>query len=103
MENATQRRLAEELGISTALSYLYKFQYHARYHQVGSEWEMCSVYIGKSNDPVVVNPNEIAGWKYIKPNDLTRELAKSPERYSPWFKMEWERLMLEHVDDIKRL
>ena len=103
MENATQRRLAEELGISTPLAFLYKFQYHARFQQVGSEWEMCSVYIGKSNDPVVVNPNEIAGWKFIKPNELTRELAKSPEHYSPWFKMEWERLMLEHVDDIKSL
>ena len=31
LENATQRRMAEELGITTPLQHLFTFQYHARY------------------------------------------------------------------------
>ncbi|RMF61622.1 MAG: isopentenyl-diphosphate Delta-isomerase [Calditrichaeota bacterium] len=103
LENATQRRLAEELGISTPLKHLFTFQYHARYKNVGSEREVCAVLIGKSNDPISVNPTEIADWKYIGINELTQELAKHPEKYTPWLKMEWERLMVEHLDDIMAL
>ncbi len=103
LENATRRRLAEELGISTPLTHLFTFQYHARYDKVGSERELCAVFIGKSNDPVRVNPNEIADWKYISINELTTELAKHPEKYTPWLKMEWERMMLEHLDEILAL
>ena len=50
LENATQRRLAEELGISTPLKHLFTFQYYAPYKNIGSEREMCAVFIGKSND-----------------------------------------------------
>lgn len=100
LENAVQRRLAEELGISTPLKHLFTFQYHAKFGQVGSEREICAVYIGKSNDKIVVNPNEIAEWKWMKINDLTRELAKNPGQYTPWIKLEWERMMLEHRADL---
>jgi isopentenyl-diphosphate delta-isomerase len=103
LENAVQRRLAEELGIGAPLKHLFTFQYHARFRNVGSEREMCAVYIGKSNDKIVMNPNEIAEWKWVSINNLTSELAKHPERYTPWMKMEWEQMMIEHWDDIKKL
>jgi isopentenyl-diphosphate delta-isomerase len=103
LENAVQRRLAEELGIGAPLKHLFTFQYHARFRNVGSEREMCAVYIGKSNDKIVMNPNEIAEWKWVSINNLTSELAKNPERYTPWMKMEWEQMMIEHWDDIKKL
>lgn len=103
MENALQRRLAEELGISAPLKHLFTFQYHARFRDAGSEREMCAVYIGKSNDKITVNPNEVADWKWIPVNEFTRELAKHPGQYTPWFKMEWERMMIEHQREIKAL
>lgn len=91
-EFATQRRLEEELGIKTHLTYLYKFQYHARYKNEGSENELCSVYIGKTNELPKVNATEIADWKYFARNDLEEELSRNPEIFSPWFKMEWQQL-----------
>lgn len=103
LENATQRRLAEELGISTPLTHLFTFEYHARYQNVGSEWEMCAVFIGKSNDPVRVNPNEVTDTRWISINDLTRELALFSDKYSPWIRLEWERLMMNHRGEIERL
>ena len=103
LENATQRRMAEELGITTPLQHLFTFQYHARYKSIGSEREMCAVYIGHSNDLVQVNPNEIAEIRWIGLNELTRELALHADNYSPWIKMEWERLMLAHHRTIQQL
>lgn len=103
LENSTQRRLAEELGISAPLKHLFTFQYHAKFGDIGSENEMCAVYIGKSNQEIRVNPNEISDWKYVSINDLTRELAVNGDQYSPWIKLEWERIMMSHMDDIKSL
>ena len=103
LENATQRRLAEEIGITTALQHVFTFQYHAKYRDIGSEREMCAVFIGKSDGKIRVNPNEIADVKWMNINNLTRELALKPEKYSPWLRLEWERLMLSHRREIEAL
>ena len=43
MQLAVKRRLKEELGIECPVHYLYKFTYHAKYKDVGSEHELCHV------------------------------------------------------------
>ncbi len=103
METAIHRRLQEELGFDAPLHYLYKFQYHARYNERGSENELCYVYIGKYDGSVQVNPNEIAAWRWISPEALEQEMAQHPERFTPWFKMEWERIRNEFWERIKQL
>lgn len=103
LENATLRRLAEELGFTTDLQHLFTFQYTARYQDVGTENEMCAVYIGRSNEKPRVNPNEIADWKYVPFDEVTNELGRHPDVYSPWMKMEWERMMLEHRAEIEAM
>ncbi len=103
METAIHRRLQEELGFDTPLHYLYKFQYHARYNDRGSENELCYVYIGKYDGSVQVNPNEIAAWRWISPEALEQEMAQHPERFTPWFKMEWERIRNEFWERVKQL
>ena len=92
MDTATQRRLHEELGFTCALEYIYKFQYHAEFGTAGSETELCWVHVGTSAAPVQVNDTEIAAWRYVSPAALDREIAESPERFTPWLKMEWQRL-----------
>jgi isopentenyl-diphosphate delta-isomerase len=98
MATATQRRLAEELGFTCPLTFVYKFQYHAEYGAVGSETELCSVYVGVSGAPVMVNDTEIMAWRYVGAGALDREMARMPERFTPWLKMEWKRLRDEFVD-----
>ena len=101
-EEATARRLKEELGIDTPLEYLYKFVYQARYENIGSEYELCSVYLGRSDQPPVVNPNEIAEWKYIDLEKLDEDMALNPDNYSPWFKMEWHSIRTEYIDRLEK-
>lgn len=98
MATATQRRLHEELGFTCKLDYVFKFQYHAEFGAAGSETELCWVYVGQSQAPVQVNDTEIAAWRFIAPADLDREIAATPERFTPWLKLEWQRLRGEFAD-----
>ncbi len=100
---ATQRRLKEELGFTTRLKFLFKFQYQARFGQVGSENELCSVYVGRYDGPVQVNAREIAEWEWITVEELEKEMQEHPERFTPWFKMEWERMRREYWPEISAL
>lgn len=103
VEEASYRRLKEELGIETPLTFLFKFQYAAQYDEVGSEREMCSVLIGRSNNSISANKNEIAEWKYIERENLDKDMKENPANYTPWFKMEWERIKADHWQEVKNL
>ena len=100
---AIHRRLREELGFDTKLTYLFKFKYQARFKQVGSEHELCSVYIGLSDQPVMVNPNEISEWRFITIPELETSMEDNPELYTPWFKQEWQRIRSDHMLQIEAL
>jgi len=103
MNEAANRRLLEELGLRSDLKFLYRFEYQASFGDAGSENELCAVYIGKSLDSVIVNINEISQWRFISPANLAHEMAGHPERFTPWFKMEWSRLQDEYIGDIESL
>ncbi|ROO23747.1 isopentenyl-diphosphate Delta-isomerase [Salinisphaera orenii] len=103
VDMAAVRRLHEELGVNARLSFLYRFEYHARFGEAGSEHEMCSVYAARSDAPVSVNPNEISACRPVAPDTLDAELAAHPERYTPWLKMEWPRIRAAHWDTVEAL
>ncbi len=98
MAEATQRRLQEELGMACEFQFIYKFQYHARYKDLGSERELCHVFVGQTDAPVRANPTELADWRFVSPDALDNELARHPERFTPWLQMEWRRLRGEFRD-----
>lgn len=100
MEEAVRRRLSEELGIRTPLTYLYKFRYHAQYGSVGSEREYCWVYYGRYDGEPDVNLNEIADWRYVDVDGLDAELAGSPSSFTPWLKLEWAELKTAYLPQI---
>lgn len=102
MESAVQRRLYEELGIRTPLRYLYKFQYQAQFDETGAEHELCWVYAGHSDDAPRVNLNEIAAMRYIAPEALDAEMQAAPQRFTPWFKLEWARIRNEHPEVLSK-
>jgi hydroxymethylglutaryl-CoA reductase len=100
---AAGRRLEQELGISAELRFVYKFQYQARFGDLGSEHELCSVYVGRTEDAVTPNRTEVDDWKYVAPEQLDRLLESEPDQFTPWFKLEWRRLRGEFADQIADL
>ncbi len=103
MEKAIHRRLQQELGFSAPLQYLYKFKYQVPYLDIGAEHELCSVYVGKSSAPVRANENEIANWRYISGTALEKEMQEQPNQFTPWFKLEWQRLKQDFRDVLQAL
>ena len=93
METATIRRLSDELNIEASLEYVYRFCYTAVFSEDGSENELCHVYLGKIVGDVEANQSEITGVRFVSPHTLDRELSQSPERFTPWFKQEWQELI----------
>lgn len=102
MADAINRRLEQELGLSSELEFLFKFIYHAQYDQAGSEHELCWVYLGRSANPVVVNANEIADWRFVSTGTLENELAAEPGKFTPWMKLEWQRIREEFGDELTK-
>ncbi|MFW6340039.1 MAG: isopentenyl-diphosphate Delta-isomerase [Wenzhouxiangella sp.] len=93
MAEATERRLLDELGVRTPLHFIYKFRYQAGYENLGSEHELCWVYVGRVDEfQLRPNPLELAAWRFVTPEEIDRLMADPGERLAPWFRMEWETL-----------
>ena len=100
MDEAVARRLYQELGLTATLRFVYKFEYVAAFEDLGTEHELCWVYVGSCDDDPVINTTEIDDWRWIAPADLTRELATNGAAFTPWLKLEWARLRQEFGDDL---
>jgi len=97
MRTATRRRLEEELNVEADLEFVYKFRYQAAYGDIGSEHELCHVFLGRLDGVVHPNREEIAAIRFLRPDELAAELDMRPERYTPWFRLEWEALTTAHA------
>lgn len=84
--SSAERRLPEELGLTCKLDYLFKFEYHVPYKDVGSENEVCGTLIGIVDDPrkMKLVENEISSVKWVTPDQLLSEIEKSPQIFCPW-------------------
>jgi isopentenyl-diphosphate delta-isomerase len=96
MDQATRRRLQDELNIEAELEFVYKFAYRASYGELGAENELCWVYLGRTAGTIVPNRNEIADTRLLGATELQHELDTSPGQFTPWFKLEWQQLQASH-------
>jgi isopentenyl-diphosphate delta-isomerase len=97
VEAAARRRVREELALACTVEFLYKFEYHARYLDVGSEHELCWVFAGRADGTPAPDAAEIAEWRWVSPAALTAEIAATPERFTPWLKLEWAEIATRHL------
>ena len=89
---ATQRRLRDELNFETELEHVYRFCYQASFGELGSENELCHVFLGRTDIAMRPNDSEIECVRFVSAELLDRELGESPERFTPWFRQEWQEL-----------
>ncbi|MGD2008281.1 MAG: isopentenyl-diphosphate Delta-isomerase [Cellvibrionales bacterium] len=104
-EQATHRRLQEELGIQTTLTRLYQFEYCAHFGDVGSEHELCAVYVGCFDEPIPIipHPEEVAAWDWFEIEYIDSWVLNRPQQLTPWFLMEWQALRQQHSDAVKAI
>ena len=102
MQMATERRLQQELDTASTLEFIYKFEYQARFGDLGSENELCWVYLGCLEREATANDTEIAALRYADAETLQAEIESSPDDFTPWCKMEWRRLNEEFTDRLAK-
>ena len=81
LEEAVIRRAHQELGLTVVPEFLFKFQYRASFGDVGSEFELCSVFVSHGAGAPRVNTAEIAEWRWIPRDQLDREMETAPDRF----------------------
>lgn len=85
-EIAAKRRGREELGIDIEFKIVGSFYYHAKFNE-NAENEYCYILIGKTNKNVIPNPIEIEEIRKISIKELSDDIKKRPEIYTPWIKL----------------
>lgn len=88
---AGKRRLQEEMGFTSELKELFSFIYKAPFDNGLTEHELDHVMVGYYNDAPVINPDEVANWKWMKPEFIKDDIAKNPDTYTAWFKIIFEK------------
>lgn len=95
--DAGKRRLEEEMGFVTDLEFRKSFIYKASFDNGLTEHEFDHIMVGKYNEDPIINPEEVADYKWISIPDLQVDIELHPEKYTAWFKI----IMSEHLDAIK--
>lgn len=84
---AAQRRLKEELGIETPITYRFNFLYKADVGQNLWEHELDHVFTGNFEGEFKLNEEEVSEVRYISIDELDKEMSANPENFTEWFKI----------------
>lgn len=87
LEDAIQRRLQQELGITCAVSFQFKFLYKTVFENGMTEHEYDHVYFGFTDDLPTPDPTEIKDWKYISLTELEASIRKHAGQYTSWLQL----------------
>ena len=84
---AAQRRLKEELGIETPITYRFNFLYKADVGQNLWDHELDHVFTGNFEGEFKLNEDEVSEVRYISIDELDKEMSANPENFTEWFKI----------------
>ena len=93
---AGKRRLQEEMGFTSKLRELFSFIYKAPFDNGLTEHELDHVMMGNYNEKPILNADEVADWKWMRPEAIKDDILENPEKYTAWFKIIFERFY-EHI------
>ncbi len=94
---AGMRRLQEEMGFVVDLQESISFIYKAPFDNGLTEHEYDHILIGKYNGTPRINPDEVAGWKWMLLEDVKSDMIKNPQLYTEWFKIIFEKFY-QHIN-----
>ena len=83
---AAKRRLQEEMGMSSELEFLFKFQYKCYFENGLIEHELDHVFVGQTDDTPHLNTDEAMAFKWMSIENLEQDMLFRPENYTFWFK-----------------
>ncbi|WP_372756174.1 isopentenyl-diphosphate Delta-isomerase [Mariniflexile sp.] len=94
---AGKRRLMEEMGFVVDLEESISFIYKAPFDNGLTEHEFDHILIGHFNETPIINPDEVASWKWMPLEAVKHDILKHPELYTEWFKIIFDKFY-EHIN-----
>lgn len=91
--DAANRRLLEEMGMQCDINYVFNFTYKANMMDGIFEHEYDHVFFGISDELPVIEPTEVAAYRYMSMDALKLDIDTHPERYTAWLKICFDRVM----------
>jgi len=96
---AAGRRLNEELGVASALSFGFFARYRADLGNAMQENEFVYVYFGPLTSRLRPDPAEISNVEFLSVDEITRRIRREPNSFAYWLKHYFS----AHPGDIMRL
>jgi len=79
------------MGFTTPLEYLFNFIYKAPFDNGLTEHELDHVMLGWYEGDPVINPEEVASWKWMNIEEINSDLKNNPDSYTVWFAIIFDR------------
>ncbi|MEO6404078.1 MAG: isopentenyl-diphosphate Delta-isomerase [Ferruginibacter sp.] len=89
---AANRRLKEELGFTTTLTYRFGFTYKSDFENGLTEHEYDHVYTGVYEGEIKPDQREIKDWTFFSIEAINDLLESNPARFTTWFKIAFTKL-----------
>lgn len=90
---AAARKLMQEMGIQTSLTFSHKFMYKTPLDKGLIEHEYDHVLMGHYDQAPTLNSSEAEDWKFASLETVQHDALRHPEAYTYWF-----RLILTHPE-----
>ena len=87
---AAKRRLKEEMGIETDLTFKTKFTYKTKFGNGLIENEVDHIFIGYYNSDPKINTEEANSFCWKTLVDVKAAIKAEPDNYTSWFKLALE-------------
>jgi isopentenyl-diphosphate Delta-isomerase len=92
INQASRRRLREEMGFDADLESVFQFRYRADLEEGLIENEYDHVLVGLFDGVPKPNPAEVAEYRWVDPTTLSLGLEAHPDSYTYWFRISFDRV-----------
>ncbi len=92
---AAHRRLSEEMGFDCPLEESFIFHYQTKLDRGLTENEIDHVFVGMFNGEIKPNPEEADGFAWMTREEIEKDLAAHPEKYTYWFGIAMKKAKVE--------
>ncbi|HNW28388.1 MAG TPA: isopentenyl-diphosphate Delta-isomerase [Spirochaetota bacterium] len=95
LDASAHRRLREEMGFDCDFKELFAVTYRAGLDNNIIEHEIDHVFIGVYDKDPAPDPGEVSEYAWADTKQLANDMKKNPERYTHWFKLLLEKVMMK--------
>jgi len=93
LDIAAHRRLREETGFDCIFKEVLVFHYMVHFQNGLLENEILHVFVGQYDGKPVLNEKEVGDWKWMLPEEISKDIKDNPDSYTYWYKIAFEKIL----------